>query len=339
VKLSYFAYRIPFVHPIRIGGALQSERKGLYVRAQDGQGRVGWGEVSPLDGYGPDTLAEVLESLSDSSIPVPPSLRFGLDCAHREIQAQEKGISFRSTIGAVVRQKVESAQLVSTRQPDSIRFLKSKVGSSTVDEDVSRIADILEGLPSDGRLRLDANGIWTKEEAFRFAGQLQSEHGALVGKIEFIEEPWQGCFATDQAEAGQTAYPFPLAIDESFSLADPTWRLAEVIMVKPSLFGSIDEFLSARRLLVSEGKRVVLSSAFETGLGMSALVALASTVPGEAEGFGTYRYLATEQGPATAPETTRTDFSWLLESTILVDHIPDLPGEAFQPALSSDPIR
>jgi len=342
LKYRVFEYRIPFIHPIRIGGSVQSERKGLYIRAQDEEGVIGWGEAAPLDGYGPDTFAEVCQSLSGPAAQFSPSLRFGMDCAHRAIDAQKRHMSFAEAIGSQVRHTIESAQLVLTRQSRDVRFLKSKVGSSDIDTEANRIADILDGLPSNGLLRLDANGIWSEEEAAEFARLLERISPNGVSKIEFIEEPWKACFSAGT----EIKYPFPIAIDENFDLEHPGWHLADVVMIKPSLFGSIDEFLNARKILMKAGKRVVLSSAFETALGMSALVALASTLPGDAEGFGTYRYLVPNTGnirqvnfTADPKGTTSSgteqvtglssaiDHSWLLESPIDTVHVPDIPGE------------
>jgi o-succinylbenzoate synthase len=342
--IRYFEYRVPFIHPIRIGLAIQSERRGIYLQATDSDGVTGWGEVSPLDGYGPDTYKEVADLIRGAESRFSPSLRFGLDCARREIQAKRQGISFRDTIGPPVRDIVDSAMLVGPEtRPSPVsgnasgakdaksgnhkavhpRFLKSKVGGVSVEDDLQRVLGLLESLPENGRLRLDANGIWAKKQAFEFADRLHSYGSEQVKKIEFIEEPWQGCFDSDSLGG----FPLPVGIDENFTLNTESWLLADVILIKPALFGSIGEFLDAKMMVKQAGKRLVVSSAFETGLGMSALVALASTFEGGAEGFGTYRYLATD--PYSASDSS---YAWLNQSRIAVSNVLVLPGSSVNAA-------
>ena len=331
MKLRFFEYRVPFIHPIRIGGSIQSERKGLYLLATDEDGVSGWGEVAPLDGYGPDTFSEVCDLMTGPIAHYSPSLRFGLDCAQREIQAKHRGISFRETIGPAVRPVIQSALLVGA-EPTTARFVKTKVGSARVDDDVNRVLGILSALPASGRLRLDANGIWSKADAFSFAERLREEGGPLFDKIEFIEEPWSGCFDSDPSDP----YPIPTGIDESFNPDVPSWLRADVVLIKPALFGSIGEFLQAKNQAERAGKRLVVASAFETSLGMSAIVALSSTFDGGAEGFGTHKYLVSdpldtegfsgleqesfEKTPETEP------FHWLRTFPIMANHVLDIPG-------------
>lgn len=335
MKVQFFEYRVPFTHPIRIGGTLQSARKGLYLRLEDENGSVGWGEVAPLDGYGPDTLAQVCELIEGPVDGYSPSLRFGLDCAKREIQAQKEGVSFRDTFGQCVRSLIESAQLVGSDAAQA-RFVKTKVGGDSVRDDVNRVISILSALPTNGKLRLDANGLWSKEEAMEFADTLLRASSSAYNQIEFIEEPWSGCFE----DSSQGAYPIPIGIDESFDRNSESWLQADVVLIKPALFGTISEFFEVKKEVEKAGKRLVMASAFETHLGMSALVALASSFEGGAEGLGTYQYL--RFGPmegnnhsdaqlnpfAALPDTSA--FNWLLSATIDPKNLLPIPGRSLE---------
>ncbi|NQV73429.1 hypothetical protein HQ496_09915 [bacterium] len=324
IHYSIFEYSIPFIRPIRIGSQLQSHRKGLYVKATNERGTVGWGEMAPLDGYGPDTLHGVKTALFSDDGHYSESIRFGLDCAKREIRAQESGISFRDTFGPQRRPAIASAQLVSSPAGFDVRFLKTKVGAAPIQEDASRVASLLAALPTGGLLRLDANGLWTKDEAFSFAESLGALDSRAKDRIEFIEEPWNGCFEGSEINY-LSDFPFPLAIDERFSMENDAWLLADVVVIKPCMFGSIDEFLLAKQHISSKGKGIVISSAFESFLGMSALVALASAHGQGAEGFGTYSYLdrsKLELDLTLAGHST----DWLLAAEIECAHIPAIPG-------------
>lgn len=296
---------------------------------------MGWGEVAPLDGYGPDTLLEVYGLIAGPVDSYSPSLRFGLDCAKREIQAQKQGISFRDTFGPSVRTVIESAQLVGS-DATLARFVKTKVGGVSVRDDVNRVINILSALPTSGKLRLDANGVWSEAQAMEFADTLLRASSSALNQIEFIEEPWLGCF--DGSILG--AFPIPIGIDESFDRNSKSWLQADVVLIKPALFGAISEFFEAKKEVEKAGKRLVMASAFETHLGMSALVALASSFEGGAEGLGTYQYLrfgpkegtqspGAHSNPFAAPPDTSV-FNWLLSAPIDPKNLLPIPGRSLE---------
>lgn len=338
----FVEYAIPFVRPIRIGSHLEPVRRGFFIQGTDARGNSGWGEIAPLDGYGPDTLDEIKQIITISSIALPepsglpPSFRFGLDCAKRELAAKQQGIAFRDTFGSQKRSQIWSATLVQPSESSAginqkPKFIKVKVGSGPLDNDVSRISRLVAEMPSDGAIRLDANGLWTQEEAQKFATRLADQTGEQLKKIEFIEEPWRGCFSQ------KLEYPLPMAIDESFSIQDDSWKNASVVMIKPSLFGTVDELLSTKQRIEAENKRLVLSSAFESPLGMSALVALASSFAPQtelgrteefAEGFGTLSNLNLSLFLNTEEEKK---WDWMKEEVINVNQLSRYPGDALDP--------
>ncbi|NBW93590.1 MAG: hypothetical protein EBR20_04355 [Bacteroidetes bacterium] len=59
-----FLVTLPLHRPIPVGGVSWTERPVVLIRAEDSEGRTAWGEAAPLDGYGSDTLADVLDALS-----------------------------------------------------------------------------------------------------------------------------------------------------------------------------------------------------------------------------------------------------------------------------------
>lgn len=309
----FFEYSLPYIHPIRIGNTLQSVRRGILIRIEDESGNVGWGEAAPLEGYGPDTLEQVRDALGGPEEEHPASLRFGMDCAWKSISAQQNQRSFAHEIGPLQRSVLDNTRLISTPEGVLPVSVKTKVGGVAIERDVIRVASILAALPSGGRLRLDANGIWSEDEARSFAGSLLKQYPAAPSMIEFIEEPWSDCFLSDSV----ANYPFAVAIDENFHPADPSWEKAQFAVIKPSLFGTIEDLFAAEKMLTRAGKKVILSSAFETGVAMCALVALASRIVGAAVGYGTYRYLA---------EDVSRGNSYLMKPVLRVNEMPDRPG-------------
>jgi len=89
-----------------------------------------------------------------------------------------------------------------------------------------------------------------------------------------------------------------VALDESLSGIEPEaledHGYARAVVLKPTLLGGMIRTLRFARLATRLGARPVLSSAYETGVGTSALVALAAAVGDEEvpAGLDTYRRLA-----------------------------------------------
>ena len=281
--LRFFTYSLAMKEPVPVGGAMMSTRRGILVRAEDGRSNTGWGEAAPLDGYGPETFDGALEAVRSGQ--VTPSLEFAVDCARRGMVAAKNGTSFASSLGELKRSCMDNVRLNpagSVRAGVSVKF---KVGRNSAREDSDRLLNWME-LNPECTVRLDANGLWKREDALLFADHV----GGRRERIEFIEEPWIGCFEVDN----RGEYPLRLAIDES--LNSENWVHADIVVLKPSLLGAIDGVMSRALMIQDSGRSVAWSSAYESGVGMTALVGIASRFDGPAVGFGTYGYLQDDVG-------------------------------------------
>jgi O-succinylbenzoate synthase len=116
---------------------------------------------------------------------------------------------------------------------------------------------LLERLPADGRLRLDANGGWDRATAAAWAGRLAREP-----RLEWLEQPLA---ADDQEGLDQLALGIPVALDESLRLQPELrnhwggWQVR-----RPSQDGDPRPLLGQLRRGVP---RLMLSTGFETGIG------------------------------------------------------------------------
>ncbi|MDE2997277.1 MAG: hypothetical protein OXT73_11185, partial [Bacteroidota bacterium] len=166
---------------------------------------------------------------------------------------------------------------------DAKRY-KIKVGR---DAQVERalIRERLESQPNT-MVRLDANGGMTRDQALGFLDSLAVFHD----RIEFFEEPFPGCFDFDQ----RGAFPVPLAIYES--LDGDNWQHADVCVLKPSLMGDPRNSLALASSMREAGRRVVVSSAWESRVGMLMLLHLAARVGDAAPGLGTYHWIQDDLG-------------------------------------------
>lgn len=143
---------------------------------------------------------------------------------------------------------------------------------------------LLERLPAAGRLRLDANGGWTRTTAWQWAERLAEE-----SRLEWLEQPLP---PAERQELEALARRLPVALDESLQ-HDPQlmaggWRGWQVR--RPLLQGDPRPLLAALR---GGTPRLMLSTAFETGIGRRLLAHLAGlqalgptpTAPGLAPGW------------------------------------------------------
>jgi O-succinylbenzoate synthase len=144
-------------------------------------------------------------------------------------------------------------------------------------------------------LRLDANRAWTEDEARLFAKEV------AAARVDYVEEPLRDAKALPQLWLDTH---LPLALDET--LAEPHgaealhgWAAAAVL--KPTLLGGVAATLRMAERARGVGVRPVLSAAFESGVGMRGVAALAAATGGEAAGLDPYRRLASDVLPEPLP--------------------------------------
>jgi O-succinylbenzoate synthase len=143
------------------------------------------------------------------------------------------------------------------------------------DEDIERVAavrDALDAAGPGGRIRVDANGGWSVEEAARLLRQL-----ARYG-LEYAEQP---CATLDELARLRRRVDIPIAADESIRKAEDPLKVraagaADIVMVKVQPLGGVR---AALRVAEACGLPVVVSSAVDTSVGLAAGVALAAALP------------------------------------------------------------
>jgi O-succinylbenzoate synthase len=114
-------------------------------------------------------------------------------------------------------------------------------------------------------------------------------------RFEYLEEP-----LADPALLPQLVREFgaPVALDESLVGLDPEvleeHRYARAVVLKPTLLGGISNTLRMAEWALRLGITPVVSSAYESGVGTAALIALAAGIAERPvpAGLDTYRALA-----------------------------------------------
>ncbi|MSR18660.1 MAG: o-succinylbenzoate synthase [Phycisphaerales bacterium] len=295
-RIDVSRYRLPFRRAVMVAGVPMAERVGAMIRLTDPQGRVGFGEIAPLQGRHLETLDESLvslkEGLSRGRPPTCPSAVFGLSCA-RAMAAREEslglgtppkgasiGINALFTGGAAEAQKMTREGLFA-----GFKTVKVKIGRARIIDDHAVIHALLEGLDSEVRLRLDGNRSFTLRIAQNLFKRLD------LSRIEYVEEPLINPLELPDLHrlTGVT-----IAADEScanpkereFVLGSPG---IEVQVLKPSLLGTLDDVLDLITIGRIHGMDTVLSTAFESSFTIAMIARLASVAStgGRDHGLGT----------------------------------------------------
>jgi o-succinylbenzoate synthase len=153
--------------------------------------------------------------------------------------------------------------------------------------DLERVEAVRDALGPAGRIRVDANGGWTVDEA---AGRLRAL--ARFG-LEYAEQP---CATLAELAELRRQVSVPLAADESIRRADDPRKVraagaADIVVLKAAPLGGV---AAALEIAADCGLPVVVSSAVESSVGLAAGVALAAALPElpYACGLGTMSLLA-----------------------------------------------
>ncbi|MDQ7732617.1 o-succinylbenzoate synthase [Halomonas sp. SpR1] len=291
MQLVLYRYSLPFRQPLMFKGNRLANREGLLV-CINGQ----WGEIAPLPGFSTETLVDAeAESLAclaaiqrgEKATPTLPSVQFGFDCAQRQWPANLPApLPPYPLLQGVPRELLLGLDNIVTgwgALPPS--RLKLKVARYAMAEELALINQLAIQLPKT-KLILDANGGWTREQAQRFCARLP------LKQIDYLEEP---CAAFADTIAVAEATGVSIGLDETLSRQEE-WRYhpqLKALVIKPTLIGS----LSACEALVKRARecnlRVVISSSFESDLGLGLLSRLASEwSPTEPPGLDTGHWLS-----------------------------------------------
>jgi O-succinylbenzoate synthase len=324
MKLAHFdlyRYSLPFSRPLPLGGITRFQREGILLRLSGDDGSEGWGETAPLPGFSVESQSEAasqLRRLAGSMVGrevkedwvdpygefgreldrVAPSVRFGFELAVWNLYAPSSGRTLPEVVTPFPRAVVPvngllagspAEVLVEARRKSDAgyRSIKLKIGTRTVAEDVALVRALGEGLGEDISLRLDANRLWDYEEAAEFV------RGTAGVRFEYVEEPLAD---PERLPDFVGEFGVPVALDESLVGMEPEKleAFAVAFVLKPTLLGGISRTLRAAGRAHRLGVTPVISSAYESGVGTAALVALAAGIGDRpvAAGLDTYRMMA-----------------------------------------------
>jgi len=224
------------------------------------EGPEGWTEFSPFVEYADGEASAWLAAAVD----------FGWSAAPQPLRAS---VRVNATVPAVPADRV--AEMLD-RFP-GCRTAKVKVAEpgSTIADDAARVAAVRRYLGPEGRIRVDANGLWNVDEAEH------AVHAFADCDLEYVEQPCASVAELAELRRRVKYMGVPVAADESVrKAADPLAvaraGAADVLVIKAQPLGGIR---SALRIAAEAGLPAVVSSALETSVGISMGVHLAAALP------------------------------------------------------------
>jgi O-succinylbenzoate synthase len=237
-------------------------------------GDAGWGEFSPFLEYDARTSAPWLAAAREAAFDGWPA-------------PVRSSVPVNVTVPAC--DPVLAADIV--RRSAGCRTAKVKVAEpgQTLADDQARLEAVRDAIGPSGRVRIDANGGWSVDEAVDRIPLLDKAAGGL----EYVEQP---CASVEELAAVRRRVDVPIAADESIRRAADPYRVrdleaADVAVLKVQPLGGVRACL---RIAEDIGLPVVVSSAVESSIGIAAGVALAAALPSlpHACGLATVQLLA-----------------------------------------------
>jgi o-succinylbenzoate synthase len=256
------------------------------------EGPAGWGEFSPLPGY-PCDPARCEEAAREAALvgwPAAVRAEVPVNALVPAVNAaMAAGLAAEALAAGITTVKVKvgggpRSGVTRMATPSSAQMVEVSRGLA---EDIDRVAAVREALGPAGRIRLDANGVWDVDTAVNALERL-----AAFG-LELVEQPVADL--EDLARVRRRV-AVPVAADESIRTLDDARRLAaldaaDAIVVKVQPFGGVRAALG---VIEAAGVPAIVSSLYETSIGLAAGVALAAALPElpYACGLGTATLLA-----------------------------------------------
>jgi O-succinylbenzoate synthase len=324
-QFKFRPYRRRFKPPLQTNHGTWDVRDGIILRLADETGRVSYGEIAPISWFGSETIdqaldfchqlpAEIAEEMIFSIPSELPACQFGFESAWEGFVAEEAGevweensppTSVRANGCSPLLRTQYSLLTYSALLPagntalqgwqklwqQGYRTFKWKIGVYSVAEELGIFDLLTQALPASAKLRLDANGGLTYDEANLWLDRCDrvKANSELLVEIEFIEQPLPA-EQFQQMQELSYCYATAIALDESVATLaqleacyQQGWR--GIFVIKPSIAGSpkrLRQFCQANKI------DAVFSSVFETVVGRQAVLRLASELANNnrAVGFG-----------------------------------------------------
>lgn len=306
----YFSQK--FTNPIITNHGVWEIRKSVIIRLINEENYVTWGEISPISWFGSETIEQALDFCRQLPKTITKEIIFTIPdnlpaCQFAfESSTHPGGFCLCSrdfpSLNAnlnVTYSGLLSAGNLALNQWNSLweqgyKTFKWKIAVDDINKELEIFDLLISSLPNSAKLRLDANGGLTYQQAELWLNKCDQ----FLPKIEFIEQPLPANKFREMWELSNL-YSTPIALDESItnlqqleSCFQQGWE--GIFVIKPGIFGSpsrLREFCKKHQI------DVVFSSVFETEIGRQAALQLAAELStnNRAVGFGVNHFFKKQE--------------------------------------------
>ncbi len=330
-QLEFRPYHRPFRQPLQTAHGPWTVRQGILLRLRDGQGRVGWGEITPLPWFGSESLESALACCTERAVgqwpdlldTIPdshPACQFGFEMAWNSlVHSGQARPAARLPQCALLPAGIAALSAWKSLWQTGAQTFKWKIGVAPMEQEQEIFGQLTRLLPAEALLRLDANGGLTPAATIAWLRVCDR-----TSQVEYLEQPLppeQFVLLMQLAQQFRT----PLALDESVATLAQVQTCYQrgwqgVFVIKPAIAGfpsRLRQFCQQHRI------DAVFSSVFETAIGRQAGLQLAAELGNgnRATGYGTGHWFA----EADRLNSTDVEVLWHHLSTTCSDRLI-IPG-------------
>ena len=295
LKFQYKLYQKQFKQPLRTSHGVWQIREGIIISLTDKKGITSRGEIAPLPWFGSETLAQAVEFCQQlqngitceqiREIPERlPCCQFALESAYLALNKAQLSDSPPPNLCYLLPTGARALDTWQNINPGcAAPTFKWKIGVLPLSDEIEILQQLVALLPSEAKLRLDANGGLTIAQA----RQLLTVCDRL-SKIEFVEQPLSPDNLSELLKLSRE-YSTLLALDESVASFRRLQKVYQqgwqgVYIIKAAIMGfpsKLAQFCHNYNL------DIVFSSVFETDVARQTVLNLSQqlTHP-RALGFG-----------------------------------------------------
>ena len=293
MKFQFNIYQRRFKQPLRTSHGTWQIREGIIISLSDGI-KTARGEIAPLSWFGSETLVEasnfcqqLKETITAEEIRQIPDrfacCQFAFESALIALNEARvdsvKDLDYCYLLPAG-KEALSSWQEICDRQHNNT--FKWKIGVYPFEEEIEILRQLVSMLPTQVKLRLDANGGLNLVQAKKLLTLTDS-----FKTIEFIEQLLPPNNLSQMLDLSHK-YSTLLALDESVASFQQLqfahqqgWQ--GIFVIKASIMGFPSRLM---KYCQQHSLDVVFSSVFETEVGRNAVLKLAQQCGDRAVGFG-----------------------------------------------------
>jgi o-succinylbenzoate synthase len=305
IKIDLFSYEIPYNKELLMMGSKSLKRKGLFLKVEDKDNNIIWGEISPFPGLHKENINDIIKYINSNDILNDLELIHLNKACNAPLSlviAYEQILFYYKFNHSLINDNtIRICPLLSGNSQDiidecdflnkqDINCIKLKLGQNKLNDDIKLFNIIDNKLNNKINIRIDANQSWTYEEASIFAKNIN------ISRIDYIEEP---LININEINKYYDEFRIDLALDETiYQTQDYSillrYKGCKSFIIKPSLIGGVANINKLKYLGDKNNINLIFSSAFETGYSLAYYIYLSSIYSDIkiAQGFDTYKHLS-----------------------------------------------